>query len=427
MSTASGAKRMKPAREEKHRRLDVQRIKVDFPILSRQINGHQLVYLDNAATTQKPRLVIDAIGDYYRKHNANIYRGLHTLSEEATEKFEKTRAHAARFIGGAAVEEVVFTRGATEAINLIAYTWGEQNIGAGDEIVLTEMEHHANLVPWIMLAKKKNATVKIIPITPDGYLDISKLDTMITSRTKLVAVTHVSNVLGTINPVKDIVRKAHDRGALAVIDGAQAVPHMPVNVKDIDADFYVLSAHKMLGPTGVGVLYGKQGILENMPPFNMGGEMIREVTFANITWNDLPLKFEAGTPDIAGVIVFDAALTYLDKLGMDAVRDHERQLTDYALTRLGALKGLTIHGPKKAADRGGVISFADEHIHPHDISTFLDSKGIAIRAGHHCAQPLVKLLGYVATARASLYIYNDEDDIDALYDALVEMRRFFKP
>jgi cysteine desulfurase/selenocysteine lyase len=426
MSTASGAKRMKPAREEEHQRLDVQRIKVDFPILSRQVNGHQLVYLDNAATTQKPRLVIDAIGEYYRKHNANIYRGLHTLSEEATEKFEKTRAHAARFIGGAAVEEVVFTRGATEALNLIAYTWGEQNIKAGDEIVLTEMEHHANLVPWIMLAKKKNATVKIIPITNDGYLDISTLDTIITSRTKLVAVTHVSNVLGTINPVNEIVRKAHDHGAVAVVDGAQAVPHMPVNVKNIDADFYVLSAHKMLGPTGVGILYGKREILEDMPPFNMGGEMIREVTFANVTWNDLPLKFEAGTPDIAGVIAFDAALTYLDHLGMDAVRDHERQLTDYALTRLGALKGLTIHGPKKAADRGGVISFADEHIHPHDISTFLDSKGIAIRAGHHCAQPLVKLLGYVATARASLYIYNDEDDIDALYDALVEMRRFFK-
>ncbi len=422
----SDAQRTQPAQKRKHAQLDIQRIKVDFPILSRQINGHQLVYLDNAATTQKPRLVIDAIGDYYRKHNANIYRGLHTLSEEATERFEKTRAHVAQFIGGVSTEEIIFTRGATEAINLVAYTWGEQNTKAGDEIVLTEMEHHANLVPWIMLAKKKNAVIKVIPITNDGFLDMTSLDKIITPRAKLVAVTHVSNVLGTINPVEEIVRKAHARGAVALIDGAQAVPHMAVNVKDIDADFYVFSAHKMLGPTGVGVLYGKRDLLEKMPPFNMGGEMIREVTFANITWNDLPLKFEAGTPDIAGVISFDAALSYLDHFGMDAIRDHERRLTDYALTRLGALKGLTIHGPKKAADRGGVISFADEHVHPHDISTFLDSKGIAIRAGHHCAQPLVKLLGHVATARASMYIYNDEEDIDALYDALVEMRRFFK-
>jgi cysteine desulfurase/selenocysteine lyase len=425
MSMTSDAQR---ARLDEKRRppLDAQRLKVDFPILARQVNDHQLVYLDNAATTQKPRVVIEAIGEYYRKHNANIYRGLHTLSEEATEQFEKSREHAARFIGGAAVEEIIFTRGATESINLIAYTWGEQNITAGDEIVLTEMEHHANLVPWIMLAKKKNAVIKVIPITKDGYLDLSSLDKIITPRTRLVAVTHVSNVLGTINPVREIVRKAHAQGAVAVVDGAQAAPHMPVNVKDIDADFYAFSAHKMLGPTGVGVLYGKRELLENMPPFNMGGEMIREVTFSNITWNDLPLKFEAGTPDIAGVIAFDAALSYLEHLGMDAVRDHERQLTDYALSRLVALKGLTIHGPKKAADRGGVISFADDHVHPHDISTFLDSRGIAIRAGHHCAQPLVKLLGHVATARASMYIYNDEDDIHALFDALVEMRRFFK-
>jgi len=426
MNTASDAQRSVPARERKPARLDVQRIKVDFPILSRQINGHQLVYLDSAATTQKPRIVIDAIGEYYRKHNANIYRGLHTLSEEATERFEKTREHVAKFIGGVSIEEVIFTRGATEAINLVAYTWGEQNIKAGDEIVLTQMEHHANLVPWVMLAKKKNAVIKVIPVTSGGYLDLSSLDKIITRKTKLVAVTEVSNVLGTINPVKEIVRKAHARGAVAIVDGSQAAPHMAVNVKNIDADFYVFSAHKMLGPTGVGVLYGKRKLLEEMPPFNMGGEMIREVTFDNITWNDLPLKFEAGTPDIAGVIAFDTALTYLDHLGMDAIRNHERQLTNYALTRLGALKGLTIHGPKKAADRGGVISFADEHVHPHDISTFLDSKGIAIRAGHHCAQPLVKFLGHVATARASLYIYNDEDDIDALYDALVEMRRFFK-
>lgn len=426
MSMASDAQRTVPAQKHNHPHLDIQRIKVDFPILSRQINDHQLVYLDNAATTQKPRLVIDAIGEYYRKHNANIYRGLHTLSEEATEQFEKTRAHVAEFIGGVSVEEIVFTRGATEAINLVAYTWGEQNIKAGDEIVLTEMEHHANLVPWIILAKKKDAVIRVIPITSDGHLDLSKLNEIITPRAKLVAVTQVSNVLGTINPVGEIVRKAHARGAVVLVDGAQAAPHMPVNVKDIDADFYAFSAHKMLGPTGVGVLYGKRELLEKMPPFNMGGEMIREVTFENITWNDLPLKFEAGTPDIAGVIAFDAALTYLDHLGMDAVRDHERQLTDYALARLGALKGLTIHGPKKAADRGGVISFADEHVHPHDISTFLDSRGIAIRAGHHCAQPLVKLLGHVATARASLYIYNNEDDIDALHDALIEMRRFFK-
>ena len=404
---------------------DAEGIKADFPILARQINGHRLVYLDNAATTQKPRAVIEAIGEYYRKHNANIYRGLHTLSEEATAAYEQTRSHVARFIGGTADEEIIFTRGATEAINLVAYTWGEANIKAGDEIVLTEMEHHANLVPWVILAQKKGAIIRRIPITRSGYLDLDAMDQVITPRTRLVAVTQVSNVLGTINPVADIVHRAHDVGAIVLVDGAQAAPHMPVDVKKIGADFYAFSAHKMLGPTGVGVLWGRRELLEAMPPFNMGGEMIREVSFERITWNGLPHKFEAGTPNIAGVIAFDTALSYLEQVGMETVRSHEKELTVYALDRLEDIGGLDIHGPLAAGDRGGVVSFVDPKVHPHDMSTFLDSKGIAIRAGHHCAQPLIRLLGHVATARASFYIYNDKSDIDALCEALREMRRFF--
>jgi len=425
MSMTADAQHTKPAAKRPSKPFDVDRIKRDFPILSRMVHGHRLVYLDNAATTQKPQSVIDAIGEYYSRHNANIHRGLHALSDEATVAYEKTREHTARFIGGVPQEEVIFTRGATEAVNLVAYTWGEQNIKAGDEIILSEMEHHANLVPWVVLAKRKGAVIKPIPFTGDGYLDLDAYDKLLSSRTRLVAVTHMSNVLGTINPVQEIVRRAHKRGAVTVIDGAQAAPHLAVDIHAIDPDFYVFSAHKMLGPTGVGVLYGRRELLESMPPFNMGGEMIREVAFDRVTWNELPNKFEAGTPNIADVIAFDAALTYLEDIGMDAVRDHEKRLTEYAIGRLTELGGLEIHGPKNIDDRGGAISFVDPDVHPHDVSTFLDSKGIAIRAGHHCAQPLVKKLGHVATSRASVYVYNDEKDIDALYKALIEMRRYF--
>jgi len=403
----------------------VERIKADFPILDQQVNDHRLVYLDNAATSQKPRIVVNALIDYYKKINSNFHRGLHTLAERSTNAYERAREHTASFIGGVAVEEIIFTRGATESINLVSYTWGMENVNEGDEIVVTEMEHHANMVPWFMLARRKKAVLKKIPITVCGHLDLSDLDNIITDRTKVVAVTHMSNVLGTINKLDEIVAKAHAIGAIVVVDGAQAIPHMPVNVKECGADFYAFSSHKMLGPTGVGVLWGRRELLEKMEPFNFGGEMIREVRFERVTWNDLPNKFEAGTPNIADVIAFDAALSYLEELGMENIRQHEMELTEYAIERLSEIKALEIQGPKDVAGRGGAISFTDPNIHPHDISTFLDSRGIAIRAGHHCAQPLMRSMGKLATARASLYIYNDRADVDALIEALVEMRRYF--
>jgi cysteine desulfurase/selenocysteine lyase len=406
-------------------RLDHARIRLDFPILEQEVNGYPLVYLDNAATSQKPKVVIEAIRDYYRRQNANIHRGLHFLAERATAAYEQTRRHVAQFIGGVAPEEVIFTRGTTEAINLIAYAWGETNIREGDEIVITEMEHHANLVPWVVLTQKKRATLRRIPITLCGHLDLSHIDDIITERTKLVCVTHMSNVLGTINPIADLAKKAHAVGALFLADGAQSTPHLPVNVKELGVDFYAFSSHKMLGPTGVGILYGRKEILESMPPFNMGGEMIDQVYFDRVTWAEIPHKFEAGTPNIADVVAFDAALTYLENLGMDRIREHEEYLTGYALRRLAEIKGLEIQGPQEASGRGGAISFTDPHLHPHDISTFLDSRGIAIRAGHHCAQPLLRTMGKLATARASLYIYNDESEIDRLVQALIDMRRYF--
>jgi cysteine desulfurase/selenocysteine lyase len=414
-----------PKTQAAPRQLDVELIKADFPILQEKVNGKRLVYLDNAATAQKPRSVINALLEYYRKTNANIHRGLHKLAEEATAAYEATRVHTARFIGADEPEEIVFTRGTTESINLVAYTWAEENIGAGDEILITEMEHHANMVPWYVLAKKKNAVLKRIPITVCGHLDLSNLDELITDRTKLVALTQMSNVLGTINPVKEIAAEAHRRGAIVLADGAQSVPHMAANVKDLGVDFFVFSSHKMLGPTGVGVLWGRRELLEAMPPFQFGGEMIREVSFDKVTWNDLPYKFEGGTPNIADVVAFDAALTYLEDLGMDAVRQHEIDITRYAIAQLNEIEGIEIQGPQESEQRGGAISFTDPEIHPHDISTFLDVKGIAIRAGHHCAQPLMRVMNKVATARASFYIYNDEADVDALADALREMRKYF--
>ncbi len=405
--------------------IDIERIRADFPILDLKIDGNRLVYLDNAATTQKPRVVINAIIEFYRKYNANIHRGLHYLSEKATEMYEHTRIHVADFIGGVDPREVIFTRGTTEGINLVAYTWGEENIKEGDEIVITEMEHHANLVPWVQLAKKKKAILKRIPITFCGHLDQSNINDIITSKTKLVALTHMSNVLGTINPVAEITAIAKKHGAVVLADGAQAAPHLKVDVKALGVDFYAFSSHKMLGPTGVGVLYGKRELLEAMPPFNMGGEMIREVSFDHVTWAELPNKFEGGTPNIADVVAFDAALHYLEEIGMDNLRQHEMELTKYAIEHLSAIPGLEIQGPMEVDQRGGAISFTDNDLHPHDISTFLDSKGIAIRAGHHCAQPLMSVLGKIATARASLYIYNNEADVDALVSALKGMRRYF--
>lgn len=405
--------------------LDIEQIKADFPILEERVNGHALVYLDNAATTQKPRVVINSLIDYYRRINSNIHRGLHSLAEQSTDAFEKTRTHVATFLGGVEVEEVIFTKGTTESLNLVAYSWGEHNIKEGDEIVITEMEHHANFVPWVVLAQRKNAVIKRFPITVCGHLDLTDIDSIITPRTKLVAFSHVSNVLGTINPVPAIAKRAKEVGAVVVIDGAQAAPHMTIRPREYGIDFYAFSAHKMLGPTGVGVLWGRRELLEKMTPFQFGGEMIREVGFERITFNELPWKFEAGTPNIADVIAFDAALTYLEHIGMANIRQHEMALTKYAIERLSEIPGIEIQGPLDPVSRGGAISFTDPNIHPHDISTFLDSKGIAIRAGHHCAQPLMRSLGKVATARASVYIYNTESDIDALQVALVDMRKYF--
>ena len=405
--------------------IDPGKIGADFPILSRKIKGKKLVYLDSAATTQKPKSVIHALDDYYRNHNANVHRGLHTLAEEATSAMGASRAKVADFIGGVKPHEVIFTRNCTEAINLVAYSWGRKFIKPGDRIVLTEMEHHANLVPWIALAKETGAELAYIKITDDGYLDLTDIAQIITSKTRLVSLTHMSNVLGTINPVGKIIEKAHEQGALALIDGAQSVPHMPVNFQALDADFAAFSAHKMLGPTGIGVLYGKEAILNEMDPFIFGGEMIREVRLDSATWNDLPWKFEGGTPNIADAIAFSPALDYLNKLGMQAVRAHDMELTAYTIEKLSEMGSIKIFGPKKLEDRSGAVSFVDEKIHPHDLATILDTYGIAIRAGHHCAQPLMRRLGVVATARASFYIYNTKDDIDILIDALQAARRYF--
>ncbi|NLI14802.1 MAG: cysteine desulfurase [candidate division Zixibacteria bacterium] len=405
--------------------MDPNIIRRDFPILNRQINGHRLVYLDNAATTQKPSSVINAMDEYYRFHNANVHRGLHTLAEEATTAYESTRAKIAEFIGGVKPSEIIYTRGTTESINLVAQSWGRANVGPHDRIVITQMEHHANLVPWLMLAKRAHAELEYIPINAEGYLNLDNIDTIINGNTKIVAVTQMSNVLGTINPVDRIIDRAHKVGAVVLVDGAQAVPHLPVNVKSLDADFYVFSAHKMLGPTGLGVLYGKERLLEEMEPIEFGGEMISRVQFDSAEWNILPYKFEAGTPHIAGAYGFGPALDYLTKLGMEAIRNHEIELTSYALEKLHELKYVKIFGPLDENQRGGVISFKVKDIHPHDLATVLDSYGIAVRAGHHCAQPLTNLLGEISTTRASLYIYNNKDDVDELVKGLIEARRYF--
>lgn len=404
---------------------DPKVIKKDFPILSRTVNDRKLIYLDSAATTQKPLCVIDAIDNYYRNTNANVHRGLHTLADEATAAFEKTRGLVAEFLGKVKPEEIIYTRNATESINLVASSWGRANIMKGDRIVTTQMEHHANLVPWIVLAKITGAELEYLKIDEDGYLNLDNMGKVIASNTKLVAVTQMSNVLGTINPVGEIIDFAHKRGAMTLIDGAQSIPHMPVDVKSLDADFYAFSAHKMLGPTGLGILYGKKSFLERMEPVNFGGEMINEVRYDYADWAELPYKFEAGTPNIAGAAGFGSAIEYLNKLTMEAIRNHEVELTSYALERLAELETIKIFGPLNPEHRGGAISFVDKDIHPHDIAQFLDSRGIAVRAGHHCAMPLTKLLGVPATARASFYIYNTKDEIDELARALKEMRRYF--
>lgn len=406
--------------------INPEKIRKDFPLLERRVNGRKLVYLDSAATTQKPKIVLDALEAYYSQTNANVHRGLHTLAEEATAAYEATRDKVAAFIGGVRREEIIFTRNATESINIVASSWGADNIKPGDRIVITQMEHHANLIPWLMLAKRNGADLQYIPINADGYLDLSHINEIINSKTRVVALTHMSNVLGTINPVEEIIALAHKVGAIALIDGAQSVPHLPVDVKAMDADFLAFSAHKMLGPTGIGILYGKEELLRKMEPVTFGGEMISRVTFSDVTWAELPWKFEAGTPNIADAVAFSPALDYLSQIGMKAVRRHEKELTGYTLERLSGIDSLKIYGPRNVEHRGGAVSFTDRDIHPHDLAQFLDSQGIAVRAGHHCAQPLARLLGVGSTARASFYIYNTKDEIDQLFDALKEARRYFK-
>ena len=403
--------------------LDVRAIRADFPILERQVHGKPLVFLDSAASSQRPRQVIDAMDEYYRHSHANVHRGVYTLSEEATDLYEAARKKVARFIGVRSSREVIWTRNATESINLVAYSWGRANIREGDEIISTEMEHHANIVPWQLLAKEKGATLRYIPITDQGLLKLDELDRMLNPRTKLVAVSHMSNVLGTINPVPEIARRAHAVGALCLVDGAQSVPHMPVNVGDLGCDFFAFSGHKMCGPTGIGVLWGRRDLLESMPPFLAGGEMIRRVTLESSEWNDLPYKFEAGTPAIAEAIGLGVAVDYLGGLGMAAIRAHEKEIVAYAMERLAEVPGVRMFGPTDPELHGGLVTFTLDGIHPHDLATILDAEGIAVRAGHHCAMPLHLRLGLSATTRASFYIYTLPEEIDALVEALYRAKQ----
>ncbi|MGQ9591068.1 MAG: cysteine desulfurase [Planctomycetota bacterium] len=405
--------------------LDVAKIRRDFPILDRRIRGSRLVYLDNAATTQKPRQVIDALAAFYRETNANVHRGIHTLSREATELYEGARRAVARFLGGVDPAGIVFTRNATEAINLVAHAWARARLGPGDEVLLTEMEHHSNLVPWIILAKERGVILRHIPVRDGGTLALEALPRLLGPRTRLVSAMVVSNALGTINPVREIVSRARRAGAAVLLDGAQSAPHLPIDLRELDPDFYAFSAHKMLGPTGVGVLWAKPEILRSMGPFLGGGEMVREVHLDRAAWIDIPYRFEAGTPNIADVAAFSAAIDYLEALGMDAVREHEKRLVAHALSELEKIPSLRIFGPRDPEERSGVVSFLDRDVHPHDLSQVLDDRGIAIRAGHHCAQPLLRRLGVVATARASFYIYNDVDDVDALVEGILAARKCF--
>jgi len=392
--------------------LDVYGIRQQFPILTREVKGKPLVYFDNAATSQKPQAVIDALINYYTTYNANIHRGIHTLAEEATTAFEATRDAVQQFIHAASREEIIFTRGTTEGINLVAYTWGRQNIKAGDEIIISTMEHHSNIVPWQILCEEKGAVLKIIPITDEGELLIDEYKKLLSPKTKLVSVVHVSNALGTINPVKQIIDAAHEAGAVVLIDGAQSTVHLDINVQQMDCDFFVFSAHKLYGPTGVGVLYGKEHLLETMPVFHGGGEMIKEVTFEKTIYNDLPYKYEGGTPNIADVIAFKAALGFINQTGKENIQEHEEELLLYATKQFQQIPGLKIIGTAK--EKISVVSFIIDNFHPQDIGILLDNSGIAVRTGHHCTQPLMNRFGITGTVRASFAVYNTKEEIDEL-------------
>jgi cysteine desulfurase/selenocysteine lyase len=405
---------------------NVNKIRADFPILKRRIGGRPLVWLDSAATSQKPKQVIDAIRRYYTEYNANVHRGLHRLSEQATVAFEQSRDKFAQFIGAKTSKEIVFVRNTTEALNLVIFSWGRTNLRAGDRILLTESEHHSNIVPWQMLSKEKGIKLDYVRIDDDGILDWDSFNELIKEGPKALSLAHVSNALGTINPVKQMAREAHKVGAIVVVDAAQSVPHMPVNVADLECDFMAVSGHKMLGPTGIGVLYGRYDLLDHMEPVMGGGEMIREVHLQDARWNDLPWKFEAGTPNIEGAIGLGVAVDYLSRLGMENVRRHEKDITKYALDQLADVKGLVLYGTRDVEKRGAAISFNLGDIHAHDLATILDTQGIAIRSGHHCAQPLMERLRVPATARASFYIYSTKKEVDILVRALESARKMFK-
>ncbi|MBU6359979.1 MAG: cysteine desulfurase [Chloroflexi bacterium] len=405
-----------------NKHFDIAAIRRDFPILSEQVNGRPVVFLDSAASSQKPTQVLDAMSSVYRHQYANVHRGVYQFSEAATAQYDEARVKIAKFIGAPAPENIIFTRNATESLNLLAYSYGRHFLKAGDEVLITELEHHANFVPWFYLAQEKGIVVKCIPLTPNGQLDLSKLDDLLNERTKLLSFAHVSNVLGTITAPAPLIQRAHAIGAKVIIDGSQAVPHMPVNVAALDCDFYAFSGHKMLGPTGIGVLYGKPELLDAMPPFMTGGDMISYVGFDTIRWNEVPLKFEAGTPAFVEAIGLGAAVDYLSQLGMEAVRAHEHEITSYALERMAEIPGMNIYGPNDASVRGGVVTFNVDKIHPHDLATLLDQEGVAIRAGHHCAQPLHQRLGLPATARASFYVYSQLHEVDALVEAIYKAK-----
>ena len=400
-------------------------LKEDFPIFQRKIHGEkELVYLDSAATSQKPLKVIQAINDYYRNSNANIHRGIHELAEEATSKYETARERIAQFIHAGDPRSIIFTRNTTESINLVANTWAKANLRKGDLVLLTEMEHHSNLVPWYMLAQEKELKIEFIRITEGYELDLEHFQNLLEKKPKIISFTHMSNMLGTINPAEEITQLAHAAGATVLIDGAQSVPHFPVNVQEIETDFYAFSAHKMLGPTGIGALYARTDLQESMPPFMGGGDMIRKVSYDGFTTNDIPYKFEAGTPAIAEGIGFSAAVDYLDSIGMENVFAHEQEITRYAMKTLGSVKDLVIHGPAPEK-KGGVVSFSFMDVHPHDVAQILDSEGIAVRAGHHCVMPLHKKLNLAATTRASMYLYNNKEDVDKLVLGLEKVRQLF--
>ncbi|MCP4138815.1 MAG: cysteine desulfurase [Chloroflexi bacterium] len=404
---------------------DVNVLRADFPIFDREIgDAKKLIYLDSTATAQKPTAVIEAMNEYYRRSNANIHRGVHTLAEESTAMYEKAREQVASLINAASPREVIFTRNTTESINLIAYTWGRENLDSGDVVILTEMEHHSNLVPWQMLAEELDLVLEFVPVTDDYLFDMDAYKKLLLLEPKLVSFTQMSNVLGTITPAKEIIQLAHEVGAITLVDGAQSVPHLPVDVQDLDADFLVFSAHKMLGPTGIGALYGKMDLLNAMPPFLGGGDMIKTVHLRSFVPNQVPYKFEAGTPAIAEAIGFGAAAEYLQNIGMDAVEAHEHDIAEYVLERLEEVPGITVFGPS-AENKGGVASFVMDGLHPHDIAQILDGEGIAVRAGHHCAQPLHESCGVKATTRASFYIYNTKEEVDALVEGIYKVKEIF--